>query len=160
MKTARTKIIKTIKIDVDKCIGCGLCEVSCSAFHAEPKYSMVNPKRSRIRVFKDETNNVFVPILAGEYTATECNSRYISVINGKMYSECSFCRSSCPSRDLFKEPDTNVPLKCDACGEPMPEGGPLCVQWCLHDALTYEPERVEEITVGEEEKEEEEVEEL
>ncbi len=49
--------IKTIKIDTDKCTGCRTCEVLCSAFHAEPKYSIVNPKRSRIRVFWDEEND-------------------------------------------------------------------------------------------------------
>jgi len=53
----------------------------------------------------------------------------------------------------------DIPLKCDVCGEPMPEGGPLCVQWCLNDSLTYEPERQEEIE-AKEEGEEEGVEEL
>ena len=116
----------------------------CSAFHAEPQYSIVNPARSRIRVFKDEENDVYVPVIAGVYTDVECVGRDIVVINGKEYGECSFCRSSCPSRDLFKEPDApEIPLKCDMCGEPMPEGGPLCVQWCKVDALTY-AEREEE----------------
>jgi len=154
------KTIKTIRINADKCSGCRACEVVCSAFHAEPKYSIANTKRSRIRVFKDQDNDVWVPTLAGEYTETECNARHIIVIKGKEYGECSFCRSSCPSRDWFKEPDKpDIPLKCDMCGEPMPEGGPLCVQWCLEDALTYEPERQEEVEVKEEE-EEKEVEEL
>jgi len=159
MKRIEKKTIKTIKVDVDKCIGCRACEVVCSAYHAEPKYSIVNPRRARIYVFCDQDNDVYVPILAGGYNDTECNVRSIVVINEKEYGECSFCRSSCPSRDLFKEPDApDIPLKCDGCGEPMPEGGPLCVQWCLSDALTYEPEREEEIEV--EEEEEEEVEEL
>ena len=153
------KAIKTIKIDPDKCTGCRACEMACSAFHAEPKYSTVNPKRSRIRVFRDELNDVYVPIPAGEYTQAECNARYTITINGKEYGECTFCRASCPSRDLFKEPDSGVALKCDACGEPMPEGGPMCVQWCVSDALTYAPERIEEVKVAEEEVEEE-VEEL
>ncbi len=153
-----TKIIKTIKINADRCSGCQACEIICSAFHSEPKYSVVNPERSRIRVFYDAMNNAYFPILAGEYTETECNARNITTINGKEYGECSFCRSSCPSRNLFKEPDSGVALKCDACGEPMPEGGPLCVQWCVREALTYAPERIEEVEVAEEE--EEEVEEL
>ncbi|MFC1992156.1 4Fe-4S binding protein [Chloroflexota bacterium] len=154
-----TKTIKTIKIDPDKCTGCRACEIACSAFHADPKYSTVNPERSRIRVFWDMLNDVYVPIIAGEFTETECNARYIMTIDGKEYGECSFCRSSCPSRDIFKEPGSGVALKCDACGEPMPEGGPWCVQWCESDALTYAPERTEEVEVAEEE-EEEEVEEL
>lgn len=153
------KTIKTININPGKCTGCRACEMACSAFHAKPKYGIVNPTRSRIRVFWDESNDVYVPILAGEYTETECNSRYIMMINGKEYGECSFCRSSCPSRDIFKEPDTGVALKCDACGEPMPEGGPTCVQWCSSDALTYAAERIEEVEAAEE-KEDDEVEEL
>lgn len=134
------KRIKIIKIEADKCTGCRSCEAICSAFHNQ--LSIVNPKRSRIRVFFDEENDLYVPVLAGQYTDAECNGRHIMVINGKEYDECSLCRSSCPSRDLFKEPDSDIPLKCDMCGEPPPPE-PLCVKWCLSDALTY-VERVEE----------------
>jgi benzoyl-CoA reductase subunit BamC len=138
------KIVKTIRIDADKCTGCRSCEVICSAFHAEPKYSIVNSKRSRIRVFWDVENDLYVPILAGQYTDAECNGRHITIIKGKEYDECSFCRASCPSRDLFKEPDADIPLKCDMCGEPPPPEGPLCVTWCLYEALTYLEREVEE----------------
>jgi benzoyl-CoA reductase subunit BamC len=131
------KTIRTIKINADNCTGCRSCELNCSAFHAEPKYSRVNPKRSRIRVFWDEDNNLFVPVLAGQFSEAECNSRNIFIINGKEYGECSFCRSSCPSRDLFKEPDADIPLKCDMCGEPPPPDGPSCVRGCFFDALSY-----------------------
>ena len=128
------KKIKTIKIDADKCSGCRSCEVICSAFHNE---GIVNPKRSRIRVFWDEENDVYVPVLAGVYTDAECLGRNIITIRGKEYGECSFCRASCPSRGLFKEPDDpEIPLKCDMCGEPPPPE-PLCVRWCMTDALTY-----------------------
>lgn len=142
------KKIKIIKIEADKCTGCRMCETICSAFHAEPKYSIGNPKRSRIRVFFDEENDLYVPILAGQYTDAECNGRHITIINGKEYDECSFCRASCPSRDLFKEPDAlDIPLKCDMCGEPPPLEGPVCVKWCLPNALTFieREEEVEEI---------------
>jgi len=76
------------------------------------------------------------------------------VIDGKEYDECAFCRASCPSRDLFKEPDSGLPLKCDMCESDPPLEEPMCVQWCLNDALTYE-EREEE---GEEEEKREEME--
>jgi len=145
------KKVKLIKIDVDKCNGCRACEVICSAFHASPKYSSTNPERSRIRLLFDPLKDIYVPVLAGEYTEAECNGRYTYTINEKKYDECSFCRASCPSRKLFKDPDSGLPLKCDMCEEEPPLPEPLCVQWCLSDALTYE-EREEEEEGKEEEK--------
>lgn len=133
--TIAKKTIKTIKIDVDKCNGCRACEVICSSFHAAPKYSSNNPARSRIRVIHEPLRDVYVPVYAGEYAVAECAGRDKYIIDGKEYDECAFCRASCPSRDLFKEPDSGLPLKCDMCEG---EDEPLCVKWCLVDALTYE----------------------
>jgi benzoyl-CoA reductase subunit BamC len=146
MGEKKKKIVRIIKVDLDKCNGCRACEAICSAFHATPKYSSTNPARSRIRVIHDPLRDVYVPILAGYYTPAECTGRHTYTIDGKEYDECSFCGASCPSRDLFKEPDSGLPLKCDLCEEledPSLEE-PLCVQWCLADALTYE-EREEEV---------------
>jgi benzoyl-CoA reductase subunit BamC len=141
------KKVKVVKIDADKCTGCRACELICSAFHATPKYSSSNPERSRIRVFRDEYRHMYLPVLASEYTPAECSGRKTYMINGKEYDECGFCGASCPSRNLFKEPDSGLPLKCDMCESEPPLSEPMCVQWCPGDALTYE-EREEE---GEEE---------
>lgn len=138
------KKVKSIKIDVDKCNGCRACEVICSAFHASPRYSSNNPERSRIRLVRDPIRDVYLPVYAGEYTGAECMGRDKYVIDGKEYDECGFCRASCPSRGLFKEPDSGLPLKCDMCEDDPTQKEPLCVQWCLSNALTYE-EREEEV---------------
>ena len=138
-----TKTVKEIKVDIDKCTGCRSCELACSAFHAVPKYSSMNPEKSRIRVVFDPLRDIYVPVIAGEYTEAECNGRDVYTIDGKEYDECSFCRASCPSRDIFKDPDSGLPLKCDMCEAEPPLPEPLCVKWCLSDALTYE-EREEE----------------
>lgn len=145
----KTKIVKTIKIDVDKCNGCRACEVICSAVHALPKYSSNNPARSRIRVIRDPLRDVYVPVCAGEYAVAECAGRDKYTIDGKEYDECAFCRASCPSREEFKEPDSGLPLKCDMCEN---EDEPQCVRVCLVDALTYE-EREEEVEDQEEQEE-------
>jgi benzoyl-CoA reductase subunit BamC len=134
------KTIKTIKIDISKCNGCRACEVICSSFHASPKYSSNNPERSRIRVTREPLRDVYVPVYAGEYTVAECAGRDKYIIDGKEYDECAFCRASCPSRDLFKEPDSGLPLKCDMCEG---EDEPLCVKWCLADALIFEEREVD-----------------
>jgi len=138
------KKIKTIKIDADKCNGCRGCELACSWFHATPKYSEINPARSRVQVISHRLRNIWLPVFAGEYAKAECMGRDKYVIDGKEYDECSFCRASCPSRDLFKEPDSGLPLKCDMCEDDPKQEKPLCVQWCLNDALVYE-EREEEV---------------
>jgi benzoyl-CoA reductase subunit BamC len=119
-------------------------EVICSAFHATPKYSSNNPARARIRVIRDPLADIYVPVFAGEYTAAECAGRDRYTIDGKEYEECAFCRASCPSRDVFKEPDSGLPLKCDMCASDPSLKEPMCVQWCLAGALTYEEHEEEE----------------
>ncbi len=144
MAEKKTKVVKTIKIDVSKCNGCRACEMICSAFHAKPKYSSNNPARARIRIVRDPLRDIYLPVYAGEYTAAECMGRDRYVLDGKEYSDCDFCRASCPSRDAFKEPDSKLPLKCDMCEDEPPLEKPLCVQWCINDALVYEEKVVDE----------------
>ena len=148
----KKKTVKVIKIDVDKCNGCRACEVACSAFHAKPQYGSNDPAKAHIAVTREPLKDIFVPVIAGEYARAECTSRYKYVMDGKEHDECSFCRAACPSRTLFKEPDSGLPLVCNMCESDPPVDEPMCVQWCLSDALTYE-EREEE--VEEEEKLEE-----
>jgi benzoyl-CoA reductase subunit BamC len=152
MGEKKTKKVKTIKVDADKCNGCRACEMICSAFHAAPKYSSNNPARARIRVIHEPLKDIYVPVYAGEYTPAECAGRDKYTIDGKEYDECAFCRASCPSRDFFKEPDSGLPLKCDMCESDETLEEPLCVQWCTVDALTYE-EREEEVDEEEEREE-------
>jgi benzoyl-CoA reductase subunit BamC len=99
-------------------------------------------------VIRDPLADIYVPVYAGEYTAAECAGRDKYVIDGKEYEECTFCRASCPSRDAFKEPDSGLPLKCDMCESDPSLSEPMCVQWCLADALTFEV-REEEIIAEE-----------
>lgn len=136
------KIVKSIKVDLDKCNGCRACEIFCAAFHANPKYSSFNPSRARIRMVINERNDEWVAIRSTDYSKAECDGRRTYTINGKEYSGCSFCGTVCPARNLFKEPDSGLPLKCDMCGDD-PKQIPICVQICSRDALTYEEKEIE-----------------
>lgn len=137
------RVVKEILIDVGKCTGCRACEMACSAFHARPRYSSVNPARSRIRVVTDEVNDEYVPVRAGNLSRAECDGRHCYRVEGKRYSECSFCRAACPSRDFFIEPDSGLPLKCDMCEDEPPLAEPLCVTVCHADCLVYRERRIE-----------------
>lgn len=123
--------MKEIRVDLDKCTGCRHCETACSIQHFEDG---VNPNLSRIRIHIDMERDVHIPILAGPYTDAKCTSRYDIMMGGKEYEKCTLCRAACPERELFFEPGTEVPLKCDLCGEPP---DPACVKWCIHGALTF-----------------------
>jgi benzoyl-CoA reductase subunit BamC len=95
-------------------------------------------------VISRRLDDIWLPVIAGEYTPAECMGRDVYLIDGKEYDECGFCRAACPSRDMFKEPDSGLPLKCDMCeGEDKPK----CVEWCLNDVLVHE-EREEEVAEG------------
>lgn len=144
MGEKQKKIVKTIKIDVNKCNGCQACEMICSAFHATPKYSSNNPARARIRIVREPLRDIYLPVYAGELADAECMGRNKYVIDGKEYAECDFCRAACSWRNVFKEPDSGLPLKCDMCEDDPAQDKPLCVQWCIHEALVYE-EREEEV---------------
>lgn len=152
---AKTKKIKRIKVDADRCTGCRGCEIACSAYHAEPRFSSINPAKSRVQVISHRLKDIWLPVFAGEYTPAECMGRDVYTIDGKEYDECAFCRAACPSRDLFKDPDSGLPLKCDMCEG---EDEPWCVKWCLNDVLIYEevevpveddePEPLDEVELG------------
>lgn len=141
MVSATSRKVKEIKADLDKCNGCRACEMACSAFHATPRHSSVNPARSRIRVIRDLLKDIYVPVRASDYTSAECIGRHAYIVDGKEYPECSFCGVSCPARDLFKEPDSGLPLRCDMCEEL--QSGPLCVEICQTGALTYHEREAE-----------------
>ncbi len=143
---------KIIKVNTDKCTGCRSCEIACSAFHATPKYSITNPARARIHVFRNELKNEYVPVYASDYTQAQCNGRQVHTIDGKEYSLCTFCGASCPSRDIFKEPDSGLPLKCDLCENDPPLETPMCVQVCEPGCLTYEEREIEDKPAVEEPK--------
>ena len=141
------KKVKTIKIDADKCNGCRGCEIVCSGFHSTPKFGTINPARSRIQIIRHPLKDIWLPVFAGEYTPAECMGRDKYTVDGKEYDECAFCRAACPSRDMFKEPDSGLPLKCDMCENDPPLDKPKCVEWCINDVLVYE-EREEEVEEG------------
>ena len=102
MGEKKKKIVKSIKIDVDKCNGCRACEVACSAFHATPKYSSNNPARSRIRLIRDPLRDMYLPVYAGEYAPAECMGRDKYVIDGKEYDECGFLQGFLPFKGCFQ----------------------------------------------------------
>jgi benzoyl-CoA reductase subunit BamC len=87
-----------IKVDHEKCTGCRHCEIACSLNHV---VNTANPRRSRIRVMKDQ--NRYYPVLSGPFVDAACTSKQFIEIDGHQYDMCAFCRASCPEKPFLVE---------------------------------------------------------
>ncbi len=131
---------KSLHIDPAKCTGCLQCEMACSYEHT----GVINPSKSRIKVFNFETEGRKVP-----YTCTQCteawclNSCPVDAIRidlstgAKMVYEdtcvgCKVCTIACPFGTINYNQDSGKVQKCDLC-----EGDPACAKACPTGAITY-----------------------
>ena len=131
---------KALHIDPAKCTGCLQCEMACSYEHT----GVINPSKSRIKVFDFEHEGRKVP-----YTCTQCTEAWclnacpvdairIDLTTGaKMVFEdtcvgCKVCTIACPFGTINYNQDSGKVQKCDLC-----EGNPACASACPTGAITY-----------------------
>ena len=131
---------KALHIDPAKCTGCLQCEMACSYEHT----GVINPSKSRIKVFNFEHEGRKVP-----YTCTQCTEAWclnscpvdairIDLTTGaKMVFEdtcvgCNVCTIACPFGTINYNQDSGKVQKCDLC-----EGNPACASACPTGAITY-----------------------
>ena len=69
---------KQLLIDSSKCTGCGLCELAC----AISKTRQCQPQLARIKVWRDETRGIFVPMTCLQCENPPCaNACLMNVIS-------------------------------------------------------------------------------
>ena len=125
-------MIKYLKLQNDKCVGCLNCTATCSRLY----FKKDDPAKSRIRIS---------PLGQGKYHMTACdqecrkcvlecptqaitvNARGVVMINKKLCVGCLACVAVCPIGAMFYYPGDPTPFKCVACG--------ACVKTCPADAL-------------------------
>ncbi len=147
----------TIDVDVDRCIGCQMCMMDCSAHHADPKDLPIAYPRAwellpESRLIVDVSGSQAVPLLCKHCEnapcATVCPTGAIRVdaeygfkIADK--AKCIGCRScllTCPFGMISMDRQGRVAQKCDMCVERFQAGiEPACVQVCPQGALTLKP---------------------
>lgn len=126
-----------IRCDIGKCVGCKMCEVTCSDGH----FGGVSPVLSRIRVAKLEAIGIDMAISClgcQEQPCLECVTGALSVgtmgqivVDSDGCNGCGECVEACPVGAIGFHDDE--PLFCDLC-----EGTPSCVATCPTGALTDE----------------------
>ena len=106
--------MKKIQIDAEKCTGCRTCEVICSLTHAK---GHIEPRHhARVRVYRDEVEGIFTPIIVGPKTSIEYVNEPKFLLGDKQGDINILC-------SLFLEPSQ----RCNLCG--------VCTQWCVTGAL-------------------------
>lgn len=120
----------------EKCIGCKLCQLACSATHE----GMFNPRRARLKVTSEYLPGGGLQIQADICDAcltciTACPTGAITLQEGRLQLDrescvgCGDCVSACPNGVITLD-NENRPRICDLCG-----GTPWCAAWCPHGAL-------------------------
>ena len=137
-----------ITLELSKCSGCSRCEVHCSFFHS----GKIGRSGARIKVVKIEDIGIDYPVVCQqcrERYCTKCPEKAIEVgdlgqgiVSPTLCTACGTCEIMCPigAIELYEE----IPYVCDLCG-----GDPRCVRACTLDAVHYEPEVSESVSLKE-----------
>ncbi|MGD8522482.1 MAG: 4Fe-4S dicluster domain-containing protein [Desulfobacterales bacterium] len=135
-----------ITLAIENCSGCIRCEVHCSFFHS----GKIGRSGARIKVVKIEDLGIDYPV-----NCQHCRERYCIkcpenaieigslgqiIVSPTLCNACGTCEIMCPigAIQLFEE----IPYVCDLCG-----GDPRCVKACTMDAIHYEPEVSETVSL-------------
>ena len=137
-----------ITLELDKCSGCSRCEVNCSFYHS----GKIGRAGARIKVVKVEEIGIDYPLVCqqcSERYCTKCPEKAIEVgplgqiiVSPTLCTACGTCELMCPigAIELYEE----IPLVCDLCG-----GEPLCVRACTLDAIHYQADVSEAVSLKE-----------
>lgn len=131
--------------DPEKCNGCGLCELVCSAVN-DGKF---NPVLSRIRVVRMglafrmcmACHLCEDPPCVGScpYKALKQDEEAgVITVDEERCDGCCWCLEVCEFGAVFLHPERKIVMVCDLCG-----GNPKCVEYCPKDALEFmTPEQI------------------
>ncbi|MHA2289307.1 MAG: 4Fe-4S dicluster domain-containing protein [Promethearchaeota archaeon] len=129
---------KVLEFEPKKCIGCRLCEQMCSMTH----FHVTNPKKSRIRIIRDDEKQLDSAIYCHGCVDAKCIEACEfdalsrdATTNAILVSEeacvaCGRCIEDCPYDHPVMHPTEDYILICDLCG-----GDPACVAICPENAI-------------------------
>lgn len=129
-----------LQVDINKCNGCGLCQLACAVRHNR----QFNPSLARIKLWREEAEGFNMPMFCQQCVNPPCaaaclmNVIYKDPVTGitlRNFNGCIGCRAcqvACPFEACVYDYSLDVVVNCDLCG-----GSPACVEICPFGALQY-----------------------
>ncbi len=130
--------MKCIAVQSDKCTGCRLCQLTCTA----QNFKLNTHKSARIGIVPRFPEGFFEVHLCNQCGTclSVCPVGAISVESSGAYVidettciNCGACVDSCPQGAIFRSPARTCPYMCNLCG--------ACVANCTSGALSWEAEQ-------------------
>jgi anaerobic carbon-monoxide dehydrogenase iron sulfur subunit len=131
---------KQLIIDSAKCTGCGLCQIAC----AITKKQQCEPSLARIKIWREETQGLFIPMVCQQCENSPCADAClmniiiknpvtgVTIRNLDACIACRACQVACPFEASHYDYLQEAVVNCDLC-----DGSPECVQYCPTGALKY-----------------------
>lgn len=131
-----------LKVNHGNCSGCGTCLLACAIVN----FKEVNPSKALLRIearFPAPGDyQIHVCDQCGE-CADSCPEDAIQLkdkalwVDPELCSECLTCVDVCPHDVMFEQKDSDIPAKCNLCGE--------CALVCPRGAIELLPTITKEV---------------
>jgi carbon-monoxide dehydrogenase iron sulfur subunit len=123
-------------LNEEKCTGCKICELICSATHQ----GVFNPAKAHIKIIVGDTTTASEKRLKACTICLSCvkscpaeaityNGKWL-IVNDELCTGCSECVDICPEGVIYMDNNEKAAVP-DFC-----QGNPSCVDWCPHHAIS------------------------
>lgn len=128
---------KFITADLEKCTGCGTCELVC----ALKRENVYNPRSSRIKILRlfrllnmaivcRKCDDPPCIIACPQDCLIQSEKTGAILVNEEKCDCCGWCIEACPYGAVTLNPEKDTVMICDQC-----DGDPQCIEWCPEKAL-------------------------
>lgn len=128
-----------IAADLEKCTGCGTCELVC-AIKRENVYS---PRHSRIKILRlfrlvnmavvcRQCEDAPCIISCPQECLVQSENTGVIMVDETKCDGCGWCMKACPYGAITINPEKETVMICDLC-----DGNPQCVEYCPEEALGF-----------------------
>jgi tetrathionate reductase subunit B len=152
--------MKTMNIDLDKCVGCYNCQLACKDEHVGNDWSPISKPQPEGHFWMkvNESERGTQPKVVVDWMPVSCmhcqeapcipscseNAIYrrddgIVIINPEKCTGCKDCMGACPYKVIYFHEEMKLCQKCTMCAHLLDRGWkePRCVTACPNEALVF-----------------------